>query len=46
MVGTGSYTEGAVSESAGTVLSLSMLATDWTFDADPPDLLPRRDPSG
>ena len=34
MIGTGSYTEGAVSESAGTVLSLSMLATDWTFDAN------------
>lgn len=32
MVGTGSYVEGAVSESAGTVLSLSMLATDWSFD--------------
>lgn len=32
MLGTGSYVEGAVSESAGTVLSLSMLATNWTFD--------------
>lgn len=32
MVGTGSYTDGAVSESAGTVLSLSMLAPNWTFD--------------
>lgn len=33
MVGTGSYTAGTVSESAGTVLSLSMLADDWSFDA-------------
>jgi len=33
MVGTGSYTADTVSESAGTVLSLSMLARDWTFDA-------------
>lgn len=32
MVGTGSYTHGVVSESAGTVLSLSMLAKDWEFD--------------
>lgn len=32
MVGTGSYLHGVVSESAGTVLSLSMLAKDWTFD--------------
>ena len=32
MVGTGSYSAGAVSESAGTVLSLSMLAPNWTFD--------------
>ena len=34
MVGTGSYTPGVVSESAGTVLALSMLAADWTFDAN------------
>ncbi len=34
MVGTGSYVPGVVSESAGTVLSLSMLVDDWTFDAD------------
>nr|WP_233570635.1 FGGY family carbohydrate kinase [Frigoribacterium sp. PhB24] len=33
MVGTGSYRAGVVSESAGTVLSLSMLVEDWTFDA-------------
>jgi sugar (pentulose or hexulose) kinase len=32
MVGTGSYAYGIVSESAGTVLSLSMLARGWTFD--------------
>ena len=32
MVGTGSYVDGAVSESAGTVLSLSMLAPNWAFD--------------
>jgi xylulokinase len=32
MVGTGSYAYGMVSESAGTVLSLSMLARSWTFD--------------
>ena len=33
MVGTGSYAEGVVSESSGTVLSLSMLAgDDWRFD--------------
>jgi xylulokinase len=32
MVGTGSYLHGVVSESAGTVLSLSMLAQDWSFD--------------
>jgi len=32
MVGTGSYRQGAVSESAGTVLSLSLLASDWKFD--------------
>lgn len=31
MVGTGSYRTNSVSESAGTVLSLSMLAGDWTF---------------
>lgn len=34
MVGTGSYAPGVVSESAGTVLSLSMLADDFTFDAE------------
>ena len=33
MVGTGSYRQGAVSESAGTVLSLSLLASDWKFNA-------------
>lgn len=33
MVGTGSYGPDVVSESAGTVLSLSMLARDWAFDA-------------
>lgn len=32
MAGTGSYAPHRVSESAGTVLSLSMLATDWDFD--------------
>jgi sugar (pentulose or hexulose) kinase len=32
MVGTGSYVTGVVSESAGTVLSLSMLAEGWHFD--------------
>ncbi|GAA2176223.1 xylulokinase [Agrococcus versicolor] len=32
MVGTGSYLPGVVSESAGTVLSLSMLAGDFAFD--------------
>ncbi len=32
MVGTGSYLPGVVSESSGTVLSLSLLAKDWTFD--------------
>ncbi len=32
MVGTGSYTPGVVSESAGTVLSLSLLTADWSFD--------------
>ena len=32
MAGTGSYAYGMVSESAGTVLSLSMLAHGWTFD--------------
>jgi sugar (pentulose or hexulose) kinase len=32
MIGTGSYAAGVVSESAGTVLSLSMLAHDWAFD--------------
>ncbi|TQL55744.1 FGGY-family carbohydrate kinase [Subtercola boreus] len=32
MVGTGSYAPGVVSESAGTVLSLSMLDTEWSFD--------------
>lgn len=34
MVGTGSYTAGVVSESAGTVLSLSLLTADWSFDPD------------
>lgn len=33
MAGTGSYSSGVVSESAGTVLSLSLLTTDWAFDA-------------
>ena len=32
MAGTGSYSPGTVSESAGTVLSLSMLAVDWSFN--------------
>ncbi|GAA3604490.1 FGGY-family carbohydrate kinase [Microlunatus ginsengisoli] len=32
MVGTGSYLDGSVSESAGTVLSLSMLAPHFSFD--------------
>ncbi|SDT12836.1 FGGY-family carbohydrate kinase [Microlunatus soli] len=32
MVGTGSYRPGVISESAGTVLSLSLLTTDWAFD--------------
>ncbi|MEN0084228.1 MAG: FGGY-family carbohydrate kinase [Leifsonia sp.] len=32
MAGTGSYAPHRVSESAGTVLSLSMLATGWHFD--------------
>ena len=32
MVGTGSYQPGLISESAGTVLSLSMLTEGWTFD--------------
>jgi xylulokinase len=35
MAGTGSYSPGVVSESAGTVLSLSMLAPPgWAFDVD------------
>jgi sugar (pentulose or hexulose) kinase len=34
MVGTGSYAEGIVSESAGTVLSLSLLDHEWTFDPE------------
>ncbi|WP_176738165.1 FGGY-family carbohydrate kinase [Micromonospora inyonensis] len=34
MAGTGSYTPGAVSESAGTVLSLSMLTAGWSFDPE------------
>jgi sugar (pentulose or hexulose) kinase len=34
MVGTGSYSDGSVSESAGTVLSLSLLARDWQFDPE------------
>jgi sugar (pentulose or hexulose) kinase len=33
MVGTDSYLTGVVSESAGSVLSLSELVTDWTFDS-------------
>jgi len=32
MLGTGSYRPGAVSASAGTVLSLAMLGTDWHFE--------------
>jgi xylulokinase len=32
MVGTGSYGPGLISESAGTVLSLSMLTESWSFD--------------
>ena len=32
MAGTGSYTAGIVSESAGTVLSLSLLTDGWSFD--------------
>ncbi|MGV8874528.1 MAG: FGGY-family carbohydrate kinase [Rhodococcus sp. (in: high G+C Gram-positive bacteria)] len=32
MVGTNSYSPDVVSESAGTVLSLSLLARNWTFD--------------
>ena len=32
MVGTDSYRPGAVSASAGTVLSLAMLASEWRFD--------------
>ncbi|MFY0407755.1 FGGY-family carbohydrate kinase [Solicola sp. PLA-1-18] len=34
MVGTGSYRPRVVSESAGTVLSLSVLTEGWTFDED------------
>jgi sugar (pentulose or hexulose) kinase len=34
MVGTGSYSPDIVSESAGTVLSLSLLASEWSFDAE------------
>jgi xylulokinase len=34
MVGSGSYSHGSVSESAGTVLSLSVLASDWRFDPE------------
>lgn len=34
MVGTDSYRPGDVSASAGTVLSLSMLASDWRFDPE------------
>jgi sugar (pentulose or hexulose) kinase len=34
MAGTGSYSVGVVSESAGTVLSLSLLTRNWHFDAD------------
>lgn len=33
MVGTGSYSRGAVSASAGTVLAIATLADDWSFDA-------------
>ena len=32
MAGTGSYVEGSVSESAGTVLSVSALQREWRFD--------------
>lgn len=32
MLGTSSYGPGAVSASAGTVLALSLVAADWTFD--------------
>ena len=32
MAGTGTYSPGAVSASAGTVLALSVLAADWRFD--------------
>lgn len=32
MVGTGTYTAGAVSASAGTVLALSLLTDEWEFD--------------
>ncbi|MCU1422564.1 MAG: Xylulokinase [Microbacteriaceae bacterium] len=32
MAGTGSYSAGVISESAGSVLSLSLLARDWEFD--------------
>jgi len=34
MVGTGSYSAGVVSESAGTVLSLSILVDDWSYEPD------------
>jgi xylulokinase len=34
MVGTGSYSPGVVSESAGTVLSISLLTTDWAFEVE------------
>lgn len=34
MLGTGSYTPGVVSESAGTVLSLSLIPVEWDFDAE------------
>ena len=33
MVGTGSYRHDVVSESSGTVLSLSVLPSEWSFDA-------------
>lgn len=32
MVGTGAYRSGSVNASAGTVLALSLLASDWQFD--------------
>ncbi len=32
MVGAGTYSPGAVSASAGTVLALSLLASEWSFD--------------